>query len=153
MYYKLAIVLALVSCAVARIPYSRVRATPWKDCGSTNVVINNVEVEGCSASPCQLPKGTNVSVAITFTPKQAFTDLINKLYGLIAGVAVPFPLPEADACKLGVTCPMAVGTQYVETVALYIDPAWPSIQVIGEWKIDDPNSVVDGCFEVPLKIV
>ena len=98
MYYKLAIVLALVSCAVARIPYSRVRATPWKDCGtrnlnpfslfssnhvfpahagSTNVVINNVEVEGCSASPCQLPKGTNVSVAITFTPSKRFVIIFN----------------------------------------------------------------------------
>ena len=150
--YKLAVVLALVSCAVARVPYSRVRATPWKDCGSTNIVINNVVLEGCSGSPCVLVKGTNETVTITFTPKEAFTDLTNKLYGLIGGVPVPFPLPQADACKLGVTCPMAAGTEYVEAVVLYIESAWPDIQVIGEWKINDPSGTTVGCFEVPLKL-
>ena len=59
--------------------------------------------------------------------EEAFTDLTNKLYGLIAGVPVPFPLPQEDACKLGVTCPIVAGTQYVETVGLTIESVWPDV--------------------------
>ncbi|KAL5463559.1 hypothetical protein EMCRGX_G032464 [Ephydatia muelleri] len=150
--YKLSVLLTLVSCAVARVPYSRVRATPWKDCGSTNIVINDVDVKGCSVAPCVLTKGGNVSISVTFTPKEAFTDLTNKLYGIVGGFPVPFPLPQADVCELGVKCPMTSGTRYTQTVDLWIQTSWPDIQVISEWKIEDPSGTAEGCFEIPLKI-
>lgn len=153
MMHKLVLLFSLMILAAARFPHSRIRKTPWTDCGSSNLVINDVQVEGCSAAPCLLVKETNVSISITFTPKQAFSDLTNKLYGIIGGFPAPFPLPEADVCKLGVTCPMTGGSQYVQVIDLWIQSSWPNIQVIGEWKIDDPSSGnAEGCFTVPLKI-
>lgn len=34
---------------------------------SGTITVTDVEVEGCNGSPCQLKKGTNASVAISYT--------------------------------------------------------------------------------------
>lgn len=57
------------------------------------------------------------------------TDVTNKVYGIIAGVPVPFPLPEADACKLGVTCPISANTAVTEVVSIPISKAYPSVSL------------------------
>ncbi|KAL5515791.1 hypothetical protein EMCRGX_G001011 [Ephydatia muelleri] len=131
--YKLAVVLALVSCA--HVSHSQIRGTPWKNCvrGSNNLVINNVEVEGCTAAPCVLTRGTIVSVTITFTPERQISDLTNKLYGLL----------------LRVTCPMSPGTQYVQVVSLFIPLDWPLMHASIQWKMVDESAPNVGCFEIP----
>ena len=42
--------------------------TPWKDCGSTGMKIDNVVMPGCCSAPCQVPKGKNDSLSVFFTP-------------------------------------------------------------------------------------
>ena len=38
----------------------------WKDCGSKNGVLSSLEVEGCTATPCILKKGTEASMTVKF---------------------------------------------------------------------------------------
>lgn len=38
----------------------------WKDCGSKNGALTSLEVEGCTATPCILKKGTDASMKATF---------------------------------------------------------------------------------------
>ena len=56
-----------------------------------------------------------------------YTDLKNKVYGIIDNVPVPFTLPEDDACKLGVTCPMKNGTNYTEKDELPVLSTYPKV--------------------------
>ena len=64
----------------------------------------------------------------------AFKFCLNKIYvflfkttGTIAGVKVPFPLPQADACANGVTCPVLNGTDLSETISLSILNVYPTV--------------------------
>ena len=151
MYTSAFAVLVLVSCASAA-PRPIVHATPWKDCGSTTVVLTNVSVVGCNSVPCKTPRGSNITTIIYFTPKQNYASLTNAVYGLIGGVPVPFPLSQPNVCQLGVTCPVETGTNYVETVVIDVLAVYPCLQLIVEWKLEDPSGNQVSCFEVPLQI-
>ena len=60
------------------------------------------------------------------------TDVVNKVYGEIGGIDVPFPgFPDSskDACKLGVTCPVVAGTEVTEKVPVPVASSDPSVSV------------------------
>ena len=51
----------------------------------------------------------------------------NKVQGIIGHIPIKFPLDQADACALGVSCPMAPGTEVVEKVTLTVSKVYPSV--------------------------
>ena len=59
------------------------------------------------------------------------SDVTNKLYGIIAGVPVPFPLPDDDACKLGVTCPVPAKKMVQEKVIIPVQKSYPIVSFVG----------------------
>ncbi|KAL5463560.1 hypothetical protein EMCRGX_G032466 [Ephydatia muelleri] len=131
----------------------RMTVATWKDCGSTGVSITDVYVPGCESSTCQLKRGNNASISISFIPAQELSAITNKVYGVIYSASVYFPLPQADGCKLGVSCPMNAGEQYTETVTLYVSPYYPAIQLVVRWELDDSSKNQVGCFKIPLQLV
>lgn len=138
---------------VALFSLFRLTVTTWKDCGSTGISITDVYVPGCESTTCQLKRGANASISISFVPGQEISALTNKVYGVIYSASVYFPLPQADACKLGVSCPLSIGEQYTETVTLYVSPYYPAIQLIVRWELEDSNKKQVGCFKIPLQLV
>ena len=46
--------------------------TPWKDCGSTGMKIDNVTIQGCKCGPCPIKEGTNASISVSFTPSKLY---------------------------------------------------------------------------------
>ena len=113
--------------------------------------------------------------SLSFSPEeQTYPSLTNAVYGVIAGVLVPFPLSQPDVCELGVVCPMETGTDNVETVVIKVLTTYPCVsimfyfnlllifisavaflpqlQLIVEWKLKDPSGNEVACFEVPLQI-
>lgn len=40
---------------------------------------------------------------------------------------VPFTLPQEDACKFGIQCPIQKDKTYVDSVSLEILPEYPSV--------------------------
>ena len=62
-------------------------------------------------------------------PAVAERDITNKVYGVIKGIPVPFPLSEADACKLGVSCPVSANTDVNEKAIFIILKEYPSVSL------------------------
>jgi hypothetical protein len=74
--------------------------------------------------------------------------------GIIGGIPVPFPLPESDACKLGVKCPVNPNDVNVATLALTVLPIYPSISLYAKLEIpatDQKNDYV--CLLFPATII
>lgn len=129
---------------------------PFELCSGkpTDVKVTGVDVPGCTAAPCVLKRGTNVSITATFTTAKAFSNLSNKLYGEIGGVDVPFPgypSDQVDACKLGVTCPTTAGGSSSEKITLPVKSSDPAITLVAKWEFLSDKTMV-GCVEVPLKL-
>lgn len=73
--------------------------------------------------------------------------------GIIGGVPIPFPVPQPDACKGGVKCPVAQGDTDIATLSLPVEQSYPSISlsVKLELKADDPGQDYV-CLEFPAAI-
>lgn len=76
------------------------------------------------------------------------------LLGVIGGIPVPFPLPDPDACKMNVKCPVASGDSNVASFAIPVLTSYPSISLYIkiELKADDQNQDYT-CLEFPATIV
>jgi Niemann-Pick C2 protein len=82
----------------------------------------------------------------------SFKALKNLVYGTIAGVKVPFPLPQADACQNGIQCPVNQGTVNDETISLAILPEYPSVSVVVQFTVQDDSGKTVICALFPAKI-
>ncbi|XP_071509720.1 NPC intracellular cholesterol transporter 2-like [Diadema antillarum] len=126
----------------------------YKDCSASTDTfkVKDVIVEGCSTPPCILKKGTNVSVQIDFTAEEVTPNVTAKVYGVIAGVDVKFPLPNPDACTTGVTCPTKSGATYTYKNNLLIESVYPDIQLVVLWYLYDGQNHEALCIDVLVKI-
>ena len=61
------------------------------------------------------------------------------VYGILMGVAVPFPIPEADGCKSGINCPIQQGKTYSYLNKLPVKNEYPSVSDI---VVQDTGSLV-----------
>ncbi|CAF0852712.1 unnamed protein product [Adineta ricciae] len=109
-------------------------ATPYKDCGSTAGTIQSFEVTGCTTAPCKFAK---VSI-----------------HGVIGGIPVPFPLPDPDACKMQVKCPVNANDVNTAVMTLPVLSSYPSLSLYVklELKADDTGNDYT-CLQFPATIV
>ena len=56
--------------------------------------------------------------------------MTNVIYGIIAGVKVPFQVPQGDACANGIQCPVIAGTTYTEQITIEVLPVYPTVKLI-----------------------
>merc|ERR1712243_312481 len=70
--------------------------SPHKDCGS-KATITGLDINGCTRPPCLLPKGSDAAMTIKFKAPAAATAV----HGIIAGIPMPFNVPEGKACETG----------------------------------------------------
>lgn len=127
----------------------------WKDCGSKQGKVTKVSVEGCeTASECPLKKGTNVSFEVDFSTKEQVTKATAVVHGVIAGVPIPFKIPNADGCKnSNLACPLASGSSNQYKTSIYVDPSYPKVRLVVKWELQDQNSNDIFCIELPAAIV
>jgi len=59
--------LSRVIFALAIISVINAGVVQHKDCGSTNGVVQSVDIAGCNATPCTLVKGSSASMSLRFT--------------------------------------------------------------------------------------
>jgi Niemann-Pick C2 protein len=88
-----------------------------------------MDVSNCSSLPCTFYKQQTYSVTIQFVTNANTPSAKNLVYGIIAGVPVPFPLPQADVCKNNVTCPLVAGTTYTESLSLSVLSEYPTVRL------------------------
>lgn len=140
----------------ALIALSKAQKVNFKDCGSQVGKIEKLEVFPCTSFPCALKKGHSYTINITFVPTES-TDICSaKVYGIIDGIKVPFPIGQPDGCKnSGLTCPLQSGKTYVYTATLPVHAIYPSVKVLVQWILSDKatggNMLV--CLETLVQIV
>lgn len=123
------------------------------DCGSEVGKVAIVDIQPCPVQPCQLRKGQSYAVNVTFN-----SDVISKtskavVHGVIAGVPIPFPIPNEDGCESGIKCPIQNQTRYNYVNQLPVKTEYPSLKLVVEWELKDDNSKDLFCIKFPVHIV
>ncbi|XP_057397177.1 NPC intracellular cholesterol transporter 2-like [Balaenoptera acutorostrata] len=124
----------------------------FKDCGSGVGVIKGVNVNPCSTQPCQLHKGQSYSVNVTFTSSTQSQSSKAVVHGIVMGVAIPFPIPEPDGFKSGISCPTEKDKTYSYLNKLPVKSEYPSIKLVVEWELKDDNEQCLFCWQIPVQI-
>jgi Niemann-Pick C2 protein len=160
--------LVLLSCSVNLIW----TATPYKDCGSELGTIQAFDVTGCTTAPCKFSKGTTYTMNLTIKASAPSKSASVRIYGrrrehapklryflslrsgVIGGVPIPFPLPNPDACQLGMKCPISQNDVNLASLSLPVLASYPtlSLYVKIELKADDQNQDY-ACILFPASIV
>ncbi|GFO11960.1 epididymal secretory protein e1 [Plakobranchus ocellatus] len=112
-----------------------------------------VRISPCPTQPCSFKHGETVHVEIDFTPRNNSDTLKSEVFGIISGIAVPYPLPNPDACKdSNINCPISPGQALTYKSSFDVRDSYPKIQVIVMWQLNagKTNQV---CFTFPMAIV
>ncbi|XP_033734147.1 NPC intracellular cholesterol transporter 2 homolog a-like [Pecten maximus] len=131
----------LILCIFIHCFVGKATASPWKPCSMQMAAkISKVAVAGCNmdGAICDLKRGSNASLSVTFTQNTEENKAVAKVHGLIAGVPIPYPVNNPDACiysKSGINCPLKPGTQYVYHHLVPVKAAYPKIGVLVEWNL------------------
>ncbi|XP_020019135.1 NPC intracellular cholesterol transporter 2 [Castor canadensis] len=147
MRFPAAVFLFLALFAVAR-----AEPVHFKDCGSTVGVIKEVNVSPCPTQPCELDKGLSYTVNVTFTSSTQSKNSTASVHGILFGVPVPFPIPEPDGCKSGISCPIQKDKTYSYLNKLPVKSEYPSVKVVVEWKLEDDKLQNLFCWRIPIQI-
>uniref|UniRef100_L7MA53 Putative ml domain protein n=1 Tax=Rhipicephalus pulchellus TaxID=72859 RepID=L7MA53_RHIPC len=138
-----AMMLSTVACAVG----------DWPQCASPDGTIISFHVDGCNQpDTCILKKGTQANVTIVFKSNVASNGVKVEVHGLIHKVPLPFPLPQSDACKSGVACPIKAGATYTYRGSFPVRPSYPSLSLDVKWELVDDNGSDLVCQLIPIQI-
>uniref|UniRef100_G1T6N3 NPC intracellular cholesterol transporter 2 n=1 Tax=Oryctolagus cuniculus TaxID=9986 RepID=G1T6N3_RABIT len=131
-----------------------VQAEPvrFKDCGSEAGVIKEVNVSPCHVQPCELQKGQSYGVNVTFSSNVQSKNSTAVVHGILFAVEVPFPIPEPDGCKSGISCPIQKGQTYNYMNKLPVKNEYPSIKLVVKWELKDDKQRNLFCWEIPIAI-
>merc|ERR1712213_59467 len=125
---------------------------PFKDCGSTKGKIDSITVQGCSALPCPLTRGTEAQVSMAYTPSADIANATSVVYGFLSsGIKAPFPLKDNNFCD-GTTCPAKAGAQATFKYSLPVSKLYPKVNVIVQWQVM-VGDVMAFCWSLPVTIV
>ncbi|KAM9293935.1 NPC intracellular cholesterol transporter 2 [Gastrophryne carolinensis] len=144
---------AFVALTVIFVPIVFSEPLHYKDCGGKVGKLLEVDVSPCSKQPCPLVKGQNYTINVTFTSDEATPSCKAKVYGLLVGVPVPFPLPEPDGCKSGLSCPLQAGQTYTYLTKLPIKSEYPDMKLTVRWELLDTDGNNLFCWDIPVMIV
>ncbi|KAM9466694.1 NPC intracellular cholesterol transporter 2-like [Clarias gariepinus] len=123
------------------------------DCGSDVGKVSEVNVVPCPQQPCQLHKGQSYTVNVTFASETDSKTSKAVVHGVIAGVPVPFSIPNDDGCKSGIQCPIQNQKTYSYVNQLPVKTEYPSIRLVVKWELEDDSSKDFFCIKFPVQIV
>ncbi|XP_040268286.1 NPC intracellular cholesterol transporter 2 [Bufo bufo] len=146
--------MSLSALAVALLCVAVVAGEPlvYKDCGCQQGKLISVDVSPCPKQPCPLVRGSTYTINVTFTSEEATPSCSAIVHGKIAGIPVPFPLPESDGCKSGLSCPLKSGEGYTYVTKMDVKPQYPKMKLVVKWELRDANNMDLFCWEIPVEI-
>ncbi|VDM04733.1 unnamed protein product [Schistocephalus solidus] len=119
-----------------------------EDCGSKSGTFSAVEVVPCETNPCTLYKGSHANLTLTFKADHTVKSGKASVHGIIAGVPIPFPIPDNDLCKFASpSCPLDAGTTYTYMYSLEVKKTYPSVSAAPRellFTSSDPTRLVIG---------
>ncbi|XP_006632426.2 NPC intracellular cholesterol transporter 2 [Lepisosteus oculatus] len=122
------------------------------DCGSKEGKILTIEVNPCPKQPCELKKGQSYSVNVTFNSEIESKTSKAVVHGVVAGLPVPFPIPNDDGCKSGIECPIQKQKTYSYVNQLPVKAEYPCIKLVVEWELRDDSNNDLFCVKFPVQI-
>ncbi|XP_053191377.1 NPC intracellular cholesterol transporter 2-like [Scomber japonicus] len=125
----------------------------YVDCGSISGKVAMVDISPCSSQPCQLHKGESYGVNVTFSSAVDSQTSKATVHGVIAGVPVPYPIPNDDGCKSGIQCPIKKQPNYHYVNSLPVKSEYPAIKLVVKWELKDDNANDLFCIKFPVQIV
>ncbi|CAF2086594.1 unnamed protein product [Rotaria magnacalcarata] len=142
-------ILVLLSCSFNNVW----AATPYQACDSAFGTIQTFDVTGCTTSPCKFTKGNSYAMNLTFQSKAPSNSVKVSIHGVISGIPIPFPLPDPDACKLGIACPVNEHDVYTASLALDVLSSYPSLSLYVKIELVSGEKVQDyACLRFPATI-
>ena len=126
----------------------------FKDCGSQVGKILKISTQpdvSMSGRMYVIHKGKNYTISVTFASTETTKQAHAQVYGIVAGIPVPFPLPNTDGCNgSGISCPIMQGETYTYSTTLPVSRLYPSVKVIVKWELFDSTRDTGNklfCFE------
>ncbi|KAE8585973.1 hypothetical protein XENTR_v10021515 [Xenopus tropicalis] len=144
--------LLTVLLTVFLLPSSVPEPLKYKDCGSQSGKLVTLDVSPCPEEPCPLVRGSTYTVNATFVSNVNSKSASAVVHGIIAGIAVPFPISEPDGCKSGISCPINSGQTYTYVTKLPIKSEYPCIKLVVKWQLQDENNKDLFCWLIPVHI-
>jgi Niemann-Pick C2 protein len=133
------------------VTFTKAGKVDFEDCGSKLGKISEVDVSGCTTLPCSLPRGSTVKFEVTFEPNTNVSAATAVVHGILAGIPIPFPIPNPDGCKdSGLTCPLSAGKSYTYSTDLPVKTMYPSVKVIVKWELKSNDDIF--CMQIPVQI-
>ncbi|BHF69908.1 Phosphatidylglycerol/phosphatidylinositol transfer protein [Sparganum proliferum] len=124
-----------------------------EDCGSKSGTFSAVDVTPCDSNPCTLYKGSYANLTITFKADHAVKSGKASVHGIIAGVPIPFPIPDNDLCKFASpSCPLDAGTTHTYMYSLEVKKTYPSISLHIRWELKEDDGDFHICVQFPAKL-
>ncbi|XP_053399321.1 NPC intracellular cholesterol transporter 2-like [Mercenaria mercenaria] len=122
----------------------------YTNCGPDT--LKNVDMSPCPVQPCTFHKGTNATVTIDFTTDKQVFGITTKVYGIVAGIPIPYQLPKSNGCKgCNLNCPLITGShRYINVFPVL--QSYPEIRIAVKWELVDENNEQLLCFVFPMQI-
>jgi len=127
---------------------------PIQDCGSS-ASIERITFDGCDEFPCVVHHGSSATGKLYMTATVATNSLTCTISGVIVGgIELPFNGCPKNACEhmSEGDCPTEEGEALVYDMEIPIENFFPTIEILGRWKLQDDNGDDFICFEIPMKI-
>ncbi|XP_028995077.1 NPC intracellular cholesterol transporter 2-like [Betta splendens] len=135
------------------IGFTCVEMTVFKACPSSSGKVVSVDIVPCNTVPCQLHKGESYTVNVTLSSDVDSNGCTAVVHGVIAGIPVPFSIPNSDGCKSGIECPVQKGRNYNYVATLPVKTDYPSISLTVKWELTDDSKEDLFCIMFPVEIV
>ncbi|KAI8514964.1 Phosphatidylglycerol/phosphatidylinositol transfer protein [Branchiostoma belcheri] len=126
----------------------------YLDCGSS-AKLHSVDVTPCPAGVTYavLVRGENASIAVTFTTEKVANSVVAVVHAIVAGVPIPFPLPNPDGCQdSGLECPLNSSTPYTYTNTVPVQSGYPKIKLVVKLELKDRRGDNIVCTAFPAEI-
>lgn len=134
------------------IPFTCTEIVKFLDCGSSTGKVSIVDISPCPVQPCELKKGGNYTVNVTFVSDVDTPVSTAVVHGIIAGVPIPFAIPISDGCQSGINCPIRTQQNYHYVATLPVKPVYPCLKLTVEWELRDDNNKDMFCIKFPVQI-
>nr|KAG5700889.1 hypothetical protein BaRGS_012296 [Batillaria attramentaria] len=127
---------------------------PPPQAGSVKGKVISVSYNGtCIDKKVMLKQKTYAGITIEFQSNEVTPTLKTVVHGVVAGLPVPFPVENPDACKgSNVTCPLQSGKTYTYSSVIYVSPSYPQITVVVKWELQDEDGKDEVCIALPAEI-
>jgi len=140
---------------------ARVRISPCRSgIGSAQVDLSAIDITGCGPPNkpqrnCLFKKGTSAQISLPFTTGAPASVVNTRVHGILAGIPIPFPLPNEDGCSQAggnLPCPLTIGQAVNYQTSLPVSRVYPSLSLKVRWQLVDQNKRDIICIEFPVQL-